>query len=365
MDSKAVIGLGFGDEGKGITTDYLCSQSENPLVIRYSGGQQAGHTVYFKKLKHVFSNFGSGTLRNIPTYWSKYCTVDPVGIINELTLLINKGINPVLYIDANSPITTPYDIVFNQSNDFINGTCGVGVGTTIQREQDLYSLTFSDLFIKSILSIKLQLISDYYNLEQDISLNEFYEAVFQLTSFDNIKLSNKIPIGYSDYIFEGSQGLLLDQNIGFFPNVTRSNTGSKNILSLRHKPWVYLITRAYQTRHGNGHMTNENIPHNINLNTNETNVTNKYQGEFKVSLLDLDLLLYGINKDEYIKNTYKKTLVITCLDQMKNEFRFTYKSKIVYCDNENDFISRIKKILNIDSVLISKSPYSENIKLCK
>ncbi len=61
--ARAVIGLGFGDEGKGITTDYLCSRANNPLVIRFSGGQQAGHTVVNKFGKHTFSNFGSGTLR--------------------------------------------------------------------------------------------------------------------------------------------------------------------------------------------------------------------------------------------------------------------------------------------------------------
>src|SRR5690606_12238557 len=109
MVGKAVIGIGFGDEGKGITTDFLCSRSRNPIVVRFSGGHQAGHTVVLNGVRHVFSNFGSGTLRGAPTYWAKYCTVNPIGIINELDSLIKKGITPKLYIDEKCPITTPYD----------------------------------------------------------------------------------------------------------------------------------------------------------------------------------------------------------------------------------------------------------------
>ena len=74
MKNFVIIGLGFGDEGKGLITDYFCSKLKNPLVIRFSGGHQVGHTVIYNDIRHMFSNFGSGTLRNIPTYWSKFCT---------------------------------------------------------------------------------------------------------------------------------------------------------------------------------------------------------------------------------------------------------------------------------------------------
>jgi adenylosuccinate synthase len=68
-------------------------------VIRFSGGHQAGHTVVTDDTRHVFSNFGSGTLRGVPTYWSKFCTVEPIGLLNELDALKIKGYNPILYID--------------------------------------------------------------------------------------------------------------------------------------------------------------------------------------------------------------------------------------------------------------------------
>lgn len=366
MSNKAVIGLGFGDEGKGLVTNYLCLHSYMPLVIRYSGGQQAGHTVFKDQNSHVFSNFGSGSLNNIPTYWSKFCTIDPIGIINELSILKEKGFTPKLYIDEQCPVTTPYDICYNRTADVKNGTCGVGVGTTIQREENHYSLTYIDLFNPWILKTKLELIIKYYKYkDKDISLEQFLKSVDILISSNNIKISNGIPSGFKTHIYEGSQGLLLDQNYGFFPHVTRSNTGSKNILQLYNNEEIEynLVTRAYQTRHGNGPMSNEDKPHNIQLNPNETNITNTYQGEFRISLLDLDLLLYGINKDENIRKSQNCKLFITCLDQIQNEYRFTYSEKIVYCKDEKEFINKIKYFLQINEVYLSHSPYSENIKL--
>ena len=157
----AVIGLGFGDEGKGITTDYLCTQFSYPLVIRFCGGHQAAHTVVVDGVSHVFSNFGSGTLRDVRTFWAKYCTVDPIGILNELDVLKEINIHePELFIDPACPITTPYDKRFNKFREINNlhGSCGVGFGATIEREKNHYSLTFADLFYPKIFEILALLV---------------------------------------------------------------------------------------------------------------------------------------------------------------------------------------------------------------
>jgi len=362
---KAVIGLGFGDEGKGLVTNYL----EGSLVIRYSGGQQAGHNVVLKDGKsHIFSNFGSGTLKGIPTYWSKFCTVDPVGMMNELNDLLENGFNPVLYIDGDSPITTPYDKYHNSNNvaDLNHGTCGVGVGSTFNREEHFYHLTFSDIFNSWILDTKLNNIAKYYGyLSHELieQVEEFLIMCDEMVKSGNFHLVYGIPDGFDEdgYVFEGSQGLLLDQHYGFFPHVTRCNVGTTNILEMvTDKSFeLFLVTRAYQTRHGNGPMTNDNIDFDVN-NPNETNVDNEYQGKFRKSILDVSLLEYGINKDKYIREN-PKNLVITCLDQV-DEYTFTYDGLMVLCDDEDEFVKRISDILNIDSVYISKSNVSENIK---
>lgn len=382
MTNCAVIGLGFGDEGKGVVTDYLCSQFSNPLVIRFTGGHQAGHTVVDGDKRHIFSNFGSGTLKGHPTFWSKFCTVDPPAIINELNLLVSEvgPFQPQLFVDSDCPITTPYDKFYNRQTESSNqhGSCGVGFGATIEREEKHYSLHFSDLFYPEIFKIKYQMIAEYYrelcpinsmhedifdtDLFKDMNSNFLY-ACEQLPKLNFIEQRTLESIFCSDYVFEGSQGLLLDQNFGFFPHVTRSNTGSANAVSIvgTNIAAYYLVTRAYQTRHGNGPMTNEKRSHTIMADTNETNVDRKWQGKFRRSLLDVDLLEYAINKDKNIAISKNKTLVITCLDHI-SKYRFTHKGNIVDCANEEEFVTKIADILEIENVMTNNSPDSKDFK---
>lgn len=367
--NKAVIDLGFGDGGKGRVVDFLASISdEKTLVIRYSGGHQSAHQVVVEdNVSHVFSQFGSGTLQGKPTYYSKYCTVEPFGLVREFNELVNKNFNPIIYIDGKCPVTTPYDVTGNISLDSItkHGTCGVGFGETLKREDNFYSLLFEDILNPTVLKIKLKLISDYYinngTLESDVI--KFIKVCSLLSEYmdDNeyINLTYDIPLHLSNYnlIFESSQGLLLDQNFGFFPHVTRSSVGSKNILNLTdHIDELYLVTRAYQVRHGNGPMTNTDKPHNIKENPVEKNVSDGIQGEFRKSILDLDLLEYSMNKDDYIRYHNNKILVITCMDLIVNNYMFTYRGEMVYSSNETEFVEKIKEYLGIDNILISDSP---------
>ena len=365
MQHKAVIGAGFGDEGKGLFTDYLCRSAEQPLVIRFSGGQQAGHTVIFDGVRHVFSNFGAGTLQGVPCYFSRFCTIDPVGIVNELDTLLAQGAEPLLYIDGACPVTTPYDICYNQQHH-PHGSCGVGVGATLNREEHFYSLTFADLFYPWVLETRLELIKEFYQGYTDVVLEDFLQCCSLISRSPWVEMSRGIPSGqFSDYIYEGSQGLLLDQHYGFFPYVTRSNTGTKNILSLcgEHSPELYLITRAYQTRHGKGPLSHEALPHNIKKNPLETNICNPFQGEFRRSLLDLSLLEYALARDNLIAADLNKSLVITCLDHMRDEYRFILNGQIIHCDNEQDFVQRIAEQLRIRTVYTSSSDTADMI--CK
>jgi len=359
----AVIGLGFGDEGKGLVTNYLCSNT-NPLVIRYSGGQQAGHTVVKDGVRHIFSNFGSGTLSGAATYWSKFCTVDPIGLVNELQSLLDKGVHPLLFIDKACPITTPLDVKHNQTliRDIKNGTCGVGVGVTMEREANHYSLLIGDIAHYNVFMMKIKQIEKYYKIHGKIDLMRFLDCILKIKFNPHIKFVDKSPNSFNT-IYEGSQGLLLDPDIGFFPHVTRSNVGTKNIITKKNYSHLdlYLVTRAYQTRHGIGPMTNINIPHNILADENETNTDHKYQGAFRRTLLDMDLLLYGMEKDPHIKYIKKRTLVITCLDHIVNEYRYTHKGQIVFCNNELEFVDQIRSLLGFDSVLVSRSPESSKI----
>ncbi len=343
--SQIVCGLGFGDEGKGLTTSFLCEQSQSmksyghrafgmkrsPIVIRFNGGGQAGHTVVHNGERHVFSNFGSGTLQNVPTYWSHYCTFCPASLISEYNALRKIGAEPVLYVHPLCPVITPMDVLFNRS-DTTHGSVGVGFGDTLQREADHYHLYAMDLAHPTVLRQKLEQILRYYRGKSTgwgdsiIQENEkFIERAQESLKYFEFN-EGDILGSYSDHICEGAQGILLDQQFGFFPNVTRSHTTSKNAISilagsnLVQDLDIYYVTRAYQTRHGNGFLSNEKefAPPVLTDIENETNVKHEYQGEFRKAILDIDMLKYALRCDTLFTSVVrdvKRHLVITCVDQ--------------------------------------------------
>ncbi len=206
-----------------------------------------------------------------------------------------------------------------------------------------------------------------FNVLKGIDMKPFMEAVDIINSksmFPNEILfgveDNEIP-SHPNTIYEGSQGLLLDQDIGFFPHVTRSNVGRKRLDKfIYHYDEIWYVTRAYQTRHGHGPMTNEQHPLTLVNDEDETCVLNDHQGEFRKTILDLDLLNYALEQDR--KGSRKiqvEYLVITCLDQM-TDWRFTQTGNVFQCEDEKGFISAIVSGLNFKGkVYLSRSPNNE------
>lgn len=375
---KVVIGLGFGDEGKGSAVDYLVKQhylvsSQPVIVVRFSGGQQAGHTVYTNNKNHIFSNFGSGTLRNAPTYWSKYCSFDPVSFLNEYESLKDISITPKIFVDAESPLTTPFEKMLNRSAENVShGTCGLGVGPTFAREK-LFNLQVSDLFFPQVLKVKLDLLAEYYEknynfLNVESHLKNFFlsvekvinriEVVQQHTFLPRIK--EKFTI-----VFEGSQGLLLDQRSGFFPHVTRSNTGLNNVQKLLGSQTpldVYFITRSYLTRHGNGPMIYDDEV-KIHDDPYEINVYDDLRGEFRKSVLNVDLINYALDRQaKYLTNS-RKNLVISHMDSF-DEFPLRKRNQIFTFD-ASKFVSNLIKDINIsfDKIITNNSRFSQTFKI--
>lgn len=346
-----VVGLGFGDEGKGLTTSFLCSQVKNPLVVRFNGGHQAGHTVVYNGERHVFSSFGSGTLQGAPTYWSAYCTFYPTAFLNEWNIFKKS---PLVFINPLCPVTTPYDVEYNKYREKMNGhgSVGVGFGTTIDRHQKNYKLYVQDLFHEKILFEKLKMIQKYYKDAFGITGVDTLGFLDDIAQAKNlIWLATDAILSQFDPIFEGAQGILLDQDFGFFPNVTRSNTTSKNAVKM-YSPAedIYYVTRCYQTRHGNGFMTNEHKTIKLINNDDETNIYNIYQRHFRVAPIDTDLINYSIECDSNFSKDLEKNLIITCVDQLPDF-------------DVDDMIKSIEQPFS--KIYISKGPSLENISLYK
>ncbi|MDB6096185.1 MAG: adenylosuccinate synthase, partial [Francisellaceae bacterium] len=156
---------------------------------------------------------------------------------------------------------------------------------------------------------------------------------------------NTIIQEFPEIIFEGAQGLLLDEEKGFFPHVTRSSTGLKNVLSIIKefnikKLEVFYISRAYLTRHGRGPLPFElNRPPYKQIIDN-TNVNNPYQESLRFAWLNIDLLQQAIDLDLKDAPPYlivKKNLVFTCIDYLDENLKFIKQNKVFTVSKNNLF----------------------------
>ena len=351
---KIVIGSGFGDEGKGYMTDYFANeakeQNKSCLVVCHNGGSQKGHTVISPSgLRHIFHHFGSGNIAGADTYISKDFIVNPIIFNKEYEDLKRKGIVTKTFIHKDCLVTTPFDMMINQiveeyRNENRHGSCGLGINETIVRNLkmnkrifELSKLSFIDiasflddvaeyvpirlheLGVDSISTKWLDILSKRYN----IIANYMYDLYEMLKRGEFV--DDSIFDKYEYVIFEGAQGLLLDQNnMEYFPHLTPSNTGITNPVNMIKDKNVTDIeacyaTRTYMTRHGAGRFDSECSKDEINPNMVDlTNVPNEFQGTLRYGKLDLNDLKNRIEKDfDSNRNglNIKKSLAITHINE--------------------------------------------------
>jgi adenylosuccinate synthase len=356
--ANVVIGSAYGDEGKGVFTDFYSSKSEESLVIRFNGGAQAGHTVVSPEgRRHVFGHFAANSfLKNSKTVLSEFFVVNPLLFNKERILLSNIGVFPKVFIHSECYVSTPFEMILNQWMEESrggdrHGSCGVGFGETVEREEvKNVNLRMKDIFSKEfknkLLSVRENFIQRVYGLGLTYYLekNSFVREDFFIEKFmlDCISMMEFIEV-FSDIlpkseniIFEGAQGLLLDQSFGSFPHVTRSNTGLKNVIHIANKYGikkldVTYVTRCYTTRHGAGPIKNVLTEKPYVKIEDKTNIPNKYQGNLRFAHLDLDVLKETISKDissvNLKKINFNWSLGVTCLDQTE---------EIIFNENENN-----------------------------
>lgn len=363
MTNVAVIGANYGDEGKGRMVAYFAEQFRNkgkhPLVVRYNGGAQAGHTVQLEDgRRHIFSHFGSGTLHGASTYWSQYCIVEPRTLLLEYERLVeNFDIKPVLHIDSRCMVTTPFDILFNVKLEESrgknkHGSVGLGINETIERNQwPDTALTYGEFFDLNVLQLGNRMLDiwEYYKrraVQFGLSPDLFKEYDGELVKafVENMHavmmlLSVKMVLNRTDefnllkghdLIFEGAQGLLLDEMIGDFPHVTRSRTGLHNITNICRQANIQLdevcyVTRAYMTRHGDGPFNYK--PTDLVAFKDETNVPNASQGTMRIGAHHglIGAVFNRVCEDLNSVRYYGRvSLAVTCLDHLLEDDRLAF-----------------------------------------
>lgn len=358
---KVVVGANFGDEGKGLMTDYFChelSQTGSVLNIRHNGGAQAGHTVVLPDGKrHVFSHFGSGSfVPHVATYLSQDFILNPMLFCRELDRLKNKfGLMPRVFINPYCRLTTPYDMLINQiaersRGDARHGSCGLGINETVVRNErirtDIGLFASNPALLNHLVATLIYLrkeyvprrlkqlgvenisIEDMNLIESDIVLENWMTQLTEMLNYCTIA-GDEILDNYDGLVFEGAQGLLLDNDCrAFAPHLTTSKTGSfnpKNILARmsmqdRNIEFCY-VTRSYFTRHGAGKFPSECdksaiLPEGV---VDKTNHFNEFQREFRYGYFDEYLFENATEKDllyrhcDFSKARY--TRAVTHLDE--------------------------------------------------
>lgn len=326
MRARIVIGSSFGDEGKGLVTDYLCATQGAGIVVRFNGGSNAGHTVVTPEgERHVFRHFGSGTLQNVPTFISQFFICNPILFMEEREQLIALGYHPEVYAHPDCLITTFMDMLINQTKELRragkrHGSCGIGFHETIQRSSvKELKITMGDLWNggKRLESQLSEICGKYAKYRCGETFEEPRATAAFIECCSHFAQSiNPLGIGQcKDPVFEGAQGLLLDQNNKeFWPHVTHSNTGMKNVEILCGQAGItakeiYYVSRTYLTRHGAGPLPGEDSEMSFEDNTNKPN---PFQGSLRFAPLDVGKLQSRIKADAG-SNPYK--LVLTHCDQ--------------------------------------------------
>lgn len=354
MRAFVIVDLGFGDAGKGLLTDYFVRRTGAQVVVRYNGGAQAGHNVVTPDGRHhTFSQFGSGSfVPGVRTFLSRDVVVHPTALLREEVHLRAAGVTDALErlrISADAVVITPYHQALNRLREIArgparHGSCGAGVGEAVahDRMRAGEAIRVCELAGGAALRRKLQRIRDYAwgevgaldaGVRSSIEAELFERPEVQEEWMDRVRgvatLAADddawVPDAGDDaatVVFEGAQGLLLDEWHGFHPHTTWSTCTSAHALRLlaEQTPGAEVRTigvlRAYAIRHGAGPLPTEA---ELRDTPQEHNAFNAWQGIVRRGWFDGVLAHYAVDADGAID-----TVAITHLDWLPRIARWTY-----------------------------------------
>ncbi len=337
-EAWVVVDLGFGDAGKGAMTDLLARDRGASLVVRFNGGAQAGHNVVTPDGRHhTFSQFCAGTLAGVPGLLGPAFLLHPLAMAFEAEHLREVGVaDPwaLVEVDERAPVITPFQQAAGRIRELLrgadrHGTCGVGVG---ERVADGLSSPDDALFARDLADrarVRRRLASQRERKREE--LRALGAGAAELEVFDDPDLVDRVVEAWSGVasalrvcspertearirsapvvVFEGAQGVLLDETWGFHPHTTWSDCTPAGALALAgDRPTTVLgVTRAYAVRHGQGPFPTEG-----SLALPEAhNADEGWQGRFRTGALDGVLLRYAIEVCGRVD-----ALAVTCLDRV-------------------------------------------------
>lgn len=396
-EAHIVIGANYGDEGKGVLTDYLARKLDAVAVARFNGGAQAGHTVQHEDgRRHVFGHLSAGTMHGAATVLGQRFVLNPFMLSKELNRLTGAGFKvPSISAHLRAPVSTIYDMITNmlvetKRGDDRHGSCGVGINETVTRHSRGVSTSLEILSCET--GAIENTLRDIHQVYLPMRLAELGLTPVEFDSFARSKWSVD-PADYAAHakamqrglipvsglntaagipgplVFEGAQGLALDELMGTFPYVTRSLTGLPYALELAKQLGIteihpVYVTRAYLTRHGAGPLRGGCAELNGISVVDETNVANPWQGTMRFAELDTGALAQRINEDMtrgkavahlYGLTLHEPKLAVTCMDQLSDRVPVNHCG-LPLTTSPNKLLQKIEAATNVKVAYTSHGP---------
>ena len=278
MSVSLIIGTQWGDEGKGKVVDYFSKNAD--YVVRYQGGNNAGHTIKVGEEVYKLHLIPSGVIQGKTGVIGNGVVLDPEMLIKEIDELTKRGIKPKLLISDRTNIIMPYHKILDGAEekylgDKKIGTTKRGIGPCYSDKVARKGIRAVDLSDKNTLSKKLdeiipvkQRILDVYNIDKKLDKKEildtyviYGEKLKDFITTTHIELNNAIQNG-KNILLEGAQGTMLDVDYGTYPYTTSSHTiaGGATIgtgIGPKHIENIIGIVKAYTTRVGEGPLPTE------------------------------------------------------------------------------------------------------------
>jgi len=283
MTVDLLLGLQWGDEGKGKIVDVLTSKYD--IIARFQGGPNAGHTLEFDGIKHVLRTIPSGIFhKNAINIIGNGVVIDPVVFQKEIEGLakFNMDVVSKLYISRKAHLILPTHRLLDAASEASKGKAKIGstlkgIGPTYMDKTGRNGLRIGDLELEDFearyrsLADKHEAMIKFYDVELQYNLKEMEEEFFaavkdlkKLTFIDSEEYLNKALKEGKSILAEGAQGSLLDVDFGTYPFVTSSNTTAAGActglgIAPNKVKDVFGIFKAYTTRVGSGPFPTENF----------------------------------------------------------------------------------------------------------
>lgn len=386
MSALIVVGSQWGDEGKGKLVDAMAAQSD--AVVRFQGGANAGHTLIVDGQKTVLHLIPSGVLHShVRCMIGSGVTLDPFELVNEISGLKTSGYlkdDSQLAISDGALLVLPIHRQLDKARESWKtgtkiGTTGRGIGPSYEDRASRRALLFRDLFcpnlkdkLEKCLEEKNHLIEKLYG-EKPVDLESSYlelmdvaetlkpyrceDVSFEVTSM--IKAGKRV-------LFEGAQGVLLDNLHGTFPYVTSSSTGAAAAclgvgVSPKHISKIFGITKAYCTRVGAGPFPTEQLNESGEILQKEGHEFGATTGRRRrCGWLDLVALRYAIHVGGIDRLILTKLDVLSVFDTIKVCTHYKVNGKTV-----EHFSFMSNAIHSVEPVYKELKGWKTNITDCK